>query len=67
MCSYIGFTLEDAVKDIKKRNLQYKIIEYNSRFKDGIDTDSLRIVRQRQIDGNIIELTVSDFKTAPSA
>lgn len=63
MFNLVGLPLESAKEKIEKHNLCYKIIRYNSRFKDDVHTDSLRVVRQRQENDGSIELVVSDFKT----
>lgn len=63
MFNLVGLSLQTAEERMKKHNLQYKIIRYNSRFKDDVQTDSLRVVRQRQENDGSIELVVSDFKT----
>ena len=63
MCNLLGLPLDLAENELKKNNIAYKIIKYNSRFKDDIKTDSFRVVRQRQLNDDSIELVVSDFKT----
>ncbi len=63
MYSFIGLPLENAEIELQKLKLRYTVVKYNSRFKDNIDTDSYRVVRQRQGKDGSVELTVSAFKT----
>lgn len=63
MFNLLGLPLNKAQEELKKQNLSYKIVKYNSRFKEDVITDSLRVVRQRQEKDGSIELIVSDFKT----
>lgn len=63
MFNLIGLSLEEAKRVLNKNDLSFSIVEYGSRFKDNVQTDSLRVVRQRELADGCIELVISDFKT----
>lgn len=63
MFNLIGLPLEEAKRVLNKNDLSFSIVEYSSRFKDNVQTDSLRVVRQRELADRCIELVISDFKT----
>ena len=64
MYSFIGLTKDEAKRKAEQLGKKYEFVCFSSRFKDDIKTDSFRVVRQR-LKNNSLELTVSDFKTAP--
>ena len=62
MTEVVGLTLEDAKRRLEGAGLKVRITEYVS--KRGVeDADSTRVVRQRMAGDDIVELTVSHFKT----
>jgi beta-lactam-binding protein with PASTA domain len=62
MTGVIGLTIEQAEQRLKSLGFAVRINEYVS--KRGIeDADSTRVVRQRKMGENEMELTVSHFKT----
>lgn len=63
MFNLIGLPLEEAKRVLNKNDLSFSIVEYSSRFKDNVQTDSLRVVGQRELADGCIELVISDFKT----
>lgn len=62
MTSTIGFEEEDAKRVLESQGFKVTRIEYCS--KKGVDgADSIRVIRQRPVSDNCIEITVSRFKT----
>ena len=63
MYNLLGLPLDLAKSKLETQKIKYKTVRYNSRFKDGTETDSLRVVKQYlDVDG-ILTLVISDFKT----
>ncbi len=62
MTSVVGLTIEQAEQRLEGLGFKVRIKEYVS--KRGVeDADSTRVVRQKKIGENEVELTVSHFKT----
>jgi len=58
----VGLMADDAVRELESRGLNVRCIEYVSRR--GVpDADEAKVIRQRPIGNNTIELTISHFKT----
>ena len=58
----IGLDVGEAKQRLQDLGFEVRIIEYTSRR--GVENaDSSRVLRQREVDDNIIELSVSHFKT----
>lgn len=55
--------LDHAKKILEEEDVSYKLVNYSSRFKDDITTDSVRVIRQRMLSDGTVELVLSDFKT----
>lgn len=62
MESVIGLDIVKAKQKLESSGLQVRIVEYVSRR--GIEkADSSRVIRQKDLGDNIVELSVSHFKT----
>ena len=62
MDNVIGLDVGEAKQKLESSGLQVRIIEYVSRR--GIEkADSSRVIRQKDLGDNIVELSVSHFKT----
>ena len=61
--SVIGFEAKDAEQILKANGFAVTMMEYSS--KRGVPgADSSRVIRQRKIGDNSIQITVSRFKTS---
>ena len=62
MTSVIGLESDEARNKLKAQGFEVASIVYVS--KRGVaDADSLRVIRQRRIGNNSVEITLSRFKT----
>ncbi len=62
MPSVIGFELDTAMQMLASTGCDVQLVSYTSRR--GVDgADSERVIRQRCLGNNSIEITVSRFKT----
>jgi len=62
MTSVIGLEADEARNKLESQGFEVSSIVYAS--KRGVtDADSLRVIRQRRIGNNSVEITLSRFKT----
>ncbi len=62
MENVIGIDVVEAKQKLEKNGFEVRIVEYVS--KRGIEkADSSRVIRQKDLGDNIVELSVSHFKT----
>lgn len=63
MFNILGLPLCQAETILKEQGIDYKIQNYPARFKEAIELDSIRVIKQVQSGSNLI-ITVSEFKTS---